>query len=118
MDTCSQPHCYCSRSLTKMLSPKSPGSLCIFSLRPTISVCNNGQPADLKFCSTLSREGSEERKLLISGKSTQMATGRASNMVLSSLPLQMLLCLSGTYYALYFLATLLLLVYKITWSST
>ncbi|XP_065794165.1 transmembrane protein 80 isoform X3 [Muntiacus reevesi] len=38
--------------------------------------------------------------------------GRASNMVLSSLPLQMLLCLSGTYYALYFLATLLLLVYK------
>ncbi|CAI9167442.1 unnamed protein product [Rangifer tarandus platyrhynchus] len=38
--------------------------------------------------------------------------GRASSTVLSSLPLQMLLCLSGTYYALYFLATLLLLVYK------
>ncbi|XP_070216023.1 transmembrane protein 80 isoform X1 [Bos mutus] len=38
--------------------------------------------------------------------------GKASSTVLSSLPLQMLLCLSGTYYALYFLATLLLLVYK------
>uniref|UniRef100_A0A8C6CPC8 Transmembrane protein 80 n=1 Tax=Moschus moschiferus TaxID=68415 RepID=A0A8C6CPC8_MOSMO len=33
-------------------------------------------------------------------------------MVLSSLPLQMLLRLSGTYCVLYFLATLLLLVYK------
>ncbi|KAM9081244.1 transmembrane protein 80 isoform 3-T5 [Megaptera novaeangliae] len=38
--------------------------------------------------------------------------GRASSTVLSSLPLQMLLYLSGTYYALYFLATLLLAVYK------
>lgn len=31
---------------------------------------------------------------------------------LSSVPLQMLLCLSGTYSALYFLATLLMIVYK------
>ncbi|XP_059961571.1 transmembrane protein 80 isoform X1 [Mesoplodon densirostris] len=38
--------------------------------------------------------------------------GRASSTVLSSLPLQMLLYLSGTYYALYFLATFLLAMYK------
>ncbi|XP_022421005.1 transmembrane protein 80 [Delphinapterus leucas] len=38
--------------------------------------------------------------------------GRTSSTVLSSLPLQMLLYLSGMYYALYFLATLLLAVYK------
>nr|XP_060158699.1 transmembrane protein 80 isoform X1 [Globicephala melas] len=38
--------------------------------------------------------------------------GTASSTVLSSLPLQMLLYLSGMYYALYFLATLLLAVYK------
>lgn len=47
----------------------------VFSLSPTISVCNNDQAADLKVCSALSREGSEERKLLISEKSTQMVTG-------------------------------------------
>nr|XP_058924030.1 transmembrane protein 80 isoform X3 [Kogia breviceps] len=35
-----------------------------------------------------------------------------SSAALSSLPLQMLLYLSGTYYALYFLAMLLLAVYK------
>nr|XP_012624951.1 transmembrane protein 80 isoform X1 [Microcebus murinus] len=33
-------------------------------------------------------------------------------MVLSSVPLQMLFYLSGMYYALYFLATLLMIVYK------
>ncbi|XP_057578032.1 transmembrane protein 80-like [Hippopotamus amphibius kiboko] len=38
--------------------------------------------------------------------------GRASSTVLSSLPLQMLLYLSGTYCTLCFLATLLLIVYK------
>ncbi|KAM8814404.1 LOW QUALITY PROTEIN: transmembrane protein 80 [Rhynchonycteris naso] len=32
--------------------------------------------------------------------------------VLSSVPLQILLCLSGTYYTLYFLATLLMILYK------
>lgn len=31
---------------------------------------------------------------------------------LSSVPLQMLLCLNGTYFTLYFLATLLMIVYK------
>ncbi|XP_057582511.1 transmembrane protein 80 isoform X1 [Hippopotamus amphibius kiboko] len=45
-------------------------------------------------------------------KSAQVMTGRASSTVLSSLPLQMVLYLSGTYCALYFLATLLLIVYK------
>ncbi|XP_036136981.1 transmembrane protein 80 [Molossus molossus] len=38
--------------------------------------------------------------------------GSASSTALSSVPLQMLLCLSGTYFALYFLATLLMIVYK------
>ncbi|XP_043307224.1 transmembrane protein 80 isoform X4 [Cervus canadensis] len=80
----------------------------IFSLRPTISVCNNGQPADLKFCSTLSREGSEERKLLISGKSTQMATGQVFTYPHSYLVLDLtLLFLMGILEAirLYFGAT-------------
>eukprot|EP00074_Homo_sapiens_P095061 XP_016873089.1 transmembrane protein 80 isoform X2 [Homo sapiens] len=38
--------------------------------------------------------------------------GRGSSTVLSSVPLQMLFYLSGTYYALYFLATLLMITYK------
>uniref|UniRef100_A0A8C3W6E1 Transmembrane protein 80 n=1 Tax=Catagonus wagneri TaxID=51154 RepID=A0A8C3W6E1_9CETA len=38
--------------------------------------------------------------------------GRASATVLSSLPLQVLFHLSGAWYALYFLATLLLIAYK------
>ncbi|XP_044236692.1 transmembrane protein 80 isoform X1 [Ursus americanus] len=38
--------------------------------------------------------------------------GRASSVVLSSVSLQVLLYLSGAYYALYFLATLLMVVYK------
>ncbi|XP_053418749.1 transmembrane protein 80 isoform X2 [Nycticebus coucang] len=38
--------------------------------------------------------------------------GRGSSTVLSSVPLQMLFYLSGMYYALYFLATLLMIVYK------
>ncbi|XP_003639710.5 transmembrane protein 80 isoform X2 [Canis lupus baileyi] len=38
--------------------------------------------------------------------------GRASSTMLSSVSLQMLLCLSGAYDALYFLATLLLIIYK------
>ncbi|XP_010638651.1 transmembrane protein 80 isoform X2 [Fukomys damarensis] len=38
--------------------------------------------------------------------------GRGSSSVLSSVPLQMLFHLSGIYYALYFLATLLMIVYK------
>nr|XP_006219252.2 transmembrane protein 80 isoform X4 [Vicugna pacos] len=38
--------------------------------------------------------------------------GRASSTVLSSVPLQALLYLRGTYFALYFLATLLMVVYK------
>nr|XP_036867443.1 transmembrane protein 80 isoform X2 [Manis javanica] len=44
-----------------------------------------------------------------------MATGRrgrASSTVLPSVPLQMLLYLSGTYFALYFLATVLMTIYK------
>ncbi|XP_045342386.1 transmembrane protein 80 isoform X1 [Leopardus geoffroyi] len=38
--------------------------------------------------------------------------GRASSAVLSSVSLQVLLYLSGGYYALYFLATLLMIIYK------
>ncbi|XP_019486658.1 PREDICTED: transmembrane protein 80 isoform X1 [Hipposideros armiger] len=38
--------------------------------------------------------------------------GSASSTALSSVPLQMLLCLSGAYGALYFLATLLMVMYK------
>nr|XP_035939586.1 transmembrane protein 80 isoform X1 [Halichoerus grypus] len=38
--------------------------------------------------------------------------GRASSAVLSSVSLQVLFCLSGAYYALYFLATLLMITYK------
>ncbi|XP_027950037.1 transmembrane protein 80 isoform X1 [Eumetopias jubatus] len=38
--------------------------------------------------------------------------GRASSAVLSSISLQVLFCLSGAYYALYFLATLLMITYK------
>ncbi|XP_034500761.1 transmembrane protein 80 [Ailuropoda melanoleuca] len=38
--------------------------------------------------------------------------GRASSVVLSSVSLQVLLYLSGAYHALYFLATLLMVVYK------
>ncbi|XP_071073982.1 transmembrane protein 80 isoform X3 [Dasypus novemcinctus] len=38
--------------------------------------------------------------------------GRASSTMRSSVPLQMLFCFSGAYYALYFLATLLLIAYK------
>ncbi|KAM8929086.1 LOW QUALITY PROTEIN: transmembrane protein 80 [Lycaon pictus] len=40
------------------------------------------------------------------------AARRASSTMLSSVSLQMLLCLSGAYDALYFLATLLLIIYK------
>ncbi|XP_051001598.1 transmembrane protein 80 isoform X5 [Acomys russatus] len=40
--------------------------------------------------------------------------GRGSFKVLSSVPLQMLFHLSGLYYALYFLATLLMIAYKST----
>ncbi|XP_052051609.1 transmembrane protein 80 isoform X2 [Apodemus sylvaticus] len=40
--------------------------------------------------------------------------GRGSFKVLSSVPLQMLFLLSGLYYALYFLATFLMIVYKST----
>ncbi|XP_057582515.1 transmembrane protein 80 isoform X4 [Hippopotamus amphibius kiboko] len=64
------------------------------------------------------KRGSEGKKTLMNVKSAQVMTGRASSTVLSSLPLQMVLYLSGTYCALYFLATLLLIVYKITWSWT
>uniref|UniRef100_A0A8C6CKG1 Transmembrane protein 80 n=1 Tax=Monodon monoceros TaxID=40151 RepID=A0A8C6CKG1_MONMO len=46
------------------------------------------------------------------GRGSGRGAGRTSSTVLSSLPLQMLLYLSGMYYALYFLATLLLAVYK------
>ncbi|XP_020038016.1 transmembrane protein 80 isoform X2 [Castor canadensis] len=38
--------------------------------------------------------------------------GRGSCKLLSSVPLQMLLHLSGLYYALYFLVTLLMILYK------
>uniref|UniRef100_A0A2K6E9D9 Transmembrane protein 80 n=1 Tax=Macaca nemestrina TaxID=9545 RepID=A0A2K6E9D9_MACNE len=39
------------------------------------------------------------------GKMAAARRGRGSSTVLSSVPLQMLFYLSGTYYALYFLAT-------------
>ncbi|XP_037587069.1 transmembrane protein 80 isoform X2 [Cebus imitator] len=38
--------------------------------------------------------------------------GRGSSTMLSSVPLQMLFYISGTYYTLYFLATLLIITYK------
>lgn len=41
-----------------------------------------------------------------------MRPGRGSFKVLSSVPLQMLFHLSGLYYALYFLATFLMITYK------
>uniref|UniRef100_A0A8D2FW81 Transmembrane protein 80 n=1 Tax=Theropithecus gelada TaxID=9565 RepID=A0A8D2FW81_THEGE len=46
------------------------------------------------------------------GKMAAARRGRGSSTVLSSVPLQMLFYLSGTYYALYFLATLLMITYK------
>ncbi|PNI26872.1 TMEM80 isoform 1, partial [Pan troglodytes] len=46
------------------------------------------------------------------GKMAAPRRGRGSSTVLSSVPLQMLFYLSGTYYALYFLATLLMITYK------
>ncbi|XP_016075102.1 PREDICTED: LOW QUALITY PROTEIN: transmembrane protein 80 [Miniopterus natalensis] len=46
------------------------------------------------------------------GKMAAARRGGASSTALSSVPLQMLLCLSGTYFALYFLATLLMIAYK------
>ncbi|XP_012507434.1 PREDICTED: LOW QUALITY PROTEIN: transmembrane protein 80 [Propithecus coquereli] len=46
------------------------------------------------------------------GKMAAARRGRGSAMVLSSVPLQMLFYLSGMYYALYFLATLLMIMYK------
>uniref|UniRef100_A0A2K6K9Q8 Transmembrane protein 80 n=2 Tax=Rhinopithecus TaxID=542827 RepID=A0A2K6K9Q8_RHIBE len=39
------------------------------------------------------------------GKMAAARRGRGFSTVLSSVPLQMLFCLSGTYYTLYFLAT-------------
>ncbi|XP_064348000.1 transmembrane protein 80 isoform X3 [Camelus dromedarius] len=53
------------------------------------------------------RDGAES-----GGKMAASRRGRASSAVLSSVPLQALLYLRGTYFALYFLATLLMVMYK------